>query len=80
MEHDHRGLVQIIFLSKMGDLYVPAVHLPGCRNNESYLTPPKLNSEFTPESHDGWKLEDEFPFGALPNFRGELLNFSNNHG
>ena len=30
MEHNHGGLVQIIFLSKLDGLYVLAVNLPGC--------------------------------------------------
>ena len=42
MEHDHRGLVQIIVLSKMGDFVGSSRSSSRVFwNNESYLTPPK---------------------------------------
>ena len=39
-------------------------------NSQIQVPLPETNSKFAPEN--GW-LEDEFPFGARPIFRGELL-------
>ena len=45
-------------------------------NRKNNCTPEAVDhSEFTPESHDGWKMIEFRSLGSWPIFGGELINF-----